>query len=251
MKFAVQLYSLRNCVDGNFPEVLKKVRKAGYDGVEFAGFYELKAQELKKILLDLGLESEGSHTGYSDLTERLDETIEYNQIIGTKNIIIPHYHYESLDDYKRVAEFCEKIGGKIHSAGMELLYHNHDFELKKQEDNQCGLEILKNHTQKENLSFELDIYWAQHVGLNPVEVMNQLGERCSIIHLKDMKDQETKQMTEVGTGIVDIKSVLDECVRRKFEWVAIEQDDIIIDPFDSIRISLEQARNLLSSLSKN
>ena len=49
MKFAVQLYSVRDHInDGkDMLEILGKVKEIGFDGVEFAGYFGLSAQELR------------------------------------------------------------------------------------------------------------------------------------------------------------------------------------------------------------
>jgi sugar phosphate isomerase/epimerase len=241
-KFAVQLYSLRNVINENFPSILEKVSKIGYDGVEFAGFHELQARELKNILTGLNLQSEGSHTSFDDLSTKFDEVIEYNQILNTNYIIIPHYQYETEEDYKKMAEFCQKTGEKVNAAGMKLLYHNHGFEFEKKFNGKSGLEILKDNTSNDTLSFQLDLYWAKYQGLDPVKLLESMKDRCATIHLKDMGNLETKKMTEVGTGIIDIKSILKATQALGIKWVTIEQDDIYIDPFESIKISLENAK---------
>lgn len=243
-KFAVQLYSLRNVINENFPSILEKVSKIGYDGVEFAGFHELQARELKNILTGLNLQSEGSHTSFDDLSTKFDEVIEFNQILNTKYIIIPHYQYVTEDDYKKMAEFCQKTGEKVNAAGMKLLYHNHGFEFEQTFNGKMGLDILKDNTTKEAFSFQLDLYWAKYQGLDPVQLMESMNNRCTTIHLKDMKNLQTKKMTEVGTGIVDVKSILKAAKALDLKWVTIEQDDIYIDPFESIKISLDNVKKI-------
>lgn len=56
MKFAVQLYSLREYIAENGLEsALKIVSDAGFEGVEFAGFYGMKAEEIAALLEKYGL----------------------------------------------------------------------------------------------------------------------------------------------------------------------------------------------------
>lgn len=51
------------------------------------------------------------------------------------------------------------------------------------------------------------------------------------IHLKDM--DENKKMTEVGNGIIDCPGLYNICA-----GVIIEQDEIYIDKFESIKSSI-------------
>ena len=53
MKFAVQLYSVRDHIEnGNdMLEILGKVKEIGFEGVEFAGYFGLSAEELRAMKL--------------------------------------------------------------------------------------------------------------------------------------------------------------------------------------------------------
>ena len=51
MKYGVQLYSLRKMIESNgLEEAIKTVAFAGYQGVEFAGFYGYSPNEIKSLL---------------------------------------------------------------------------------------------------------------------------------------------------------------------------------------------------------
>ena len=65
MKYAVQLYSLRDMVKcgDDFLKILEEVKKLGFDGVEFAGYHGLSAETIKAKLDELGLVPVGCHIG--------------------------------------------------------------------------------------------------------------------------------------------------------------------------------------------
>ena len=48
--FALQLWTLDNETSNDFPGTLKKVSEFGYTGVEFAGFKDVAAKDMKKYL---------------------------------------------------------------------------------------------------------------------------------------------------------------------------------------------------------
>src|SRR6476646_2788103 len=86
----LQLYSLREQCKQDRPGMLAAVSKIGYKGVEFAGYHGRTAKELRKMLDDNGLVACGTHTPYeSVLADKLSETIEFNQTIGNKFLIVP------------------------------------------------------------------------------------------------------------------------------------------------------------------
>src|SRR5438270_12463249 len=86
----LELYSLRVECKTDLPGMLAAVGKIGYKGVEFAGYHGRTAPELRKMLDDNGIVACGTHTPYeSVLEDKLKETIEFNQIIGNKFLIVP------------------------------------------------------------------------------------------------------------------------------------------------------------------
>jgi sugar phosphate isomerase/epimerase len=87
---ALQLYSLREELSKRFYEVLKEVADLGFDGVEFAGFYEKDSNELREALYRLGLGIAGVHIPIQAFSEsEIDKTISFNLALGNKHLIIP------------------------------------------------------------------------------------------------------------------------------------------------------------------
>ena len=88
---ALQLYSVRFDMAEDFYGTLKKVADMGYDGVEFAGFYGEKAEDVKKACDELGLVPISSHVVMTPLLiDELDAQIEYHKTLGCKYIVMPY-----------------------------------------------------------------------------------------------------------------------------------------------------------------
>ncbi len=88
--FGLQLYSVRTIAGKDVPGTLAAVAQMGYQGVEFAGYYGRKAQELRQMLDRNGLKCCGTHTALETLTgDALKHTVEFNQILGNKFLIVP------------------------------------------------------------------------------------------------------------------------------------------------------------------
>ncbi|MEF2247427.1 sugar phosphate isomerase/epimerase family protein [Paenibacillus sp. IITD108] len=245
LKVALQLYTLRDYDKEDFALKLKKVSEAGYDGVEFAGFENIPAEEMKGMLEKNNLTAMGSHTRIEELLDNPDEVIAYNQVIGTSYIVIPYYKMESMEDVQALLALVKRIGPQIKAAGMELLYHNHYHEFNNEFGDRPILEMLKEATTEEEFNFELDMFWTTHAGREPVQIMEQFGSRCKTVHLKDMVNKEDKEMTELGTGVLDLKGILAKAQASGYEWVVVEQDRIKIDGYESVKMSLENVKALL------
>ena len=240
-QIGLQLYSLRQQCGENLEQVLMKLAETGYDGVEFYSFYNFEANELKKLLDKYGLKSIGTHIGIEELKTGLDDLICYSTALGSKYVTLAYYNTEQQDGWLRLCEVLESAGEKLCEQGLSLLYHNHAHELIPDVHGERPLEIILKNTTPQNLSLEVDCYWVKHAGLDPVAYLqNNLG-RVRAVHLKDM-DKEERKTTEVGTGIINNAGLYQICAEAGFEWVIIEQDEIYIDPFASIKISLENVK---------
>ncbi|MFC7677661.1 sugar phosphate isomerase/epimerase family protein [Paenibacillus sp. GCM10028914] len=248
LKVALQLYTLRDYDQEDFAAKLRKVSEAGYDGVEFAGFANIAAEEMKVMLEKANLKAMGSHTPIDELLGNLDEVITYNQVIGSSYIVIPYYKIESMEDVHSLIAIVKEIGPKIKASGMDLLYHNHYHEFVNEFGDQPILEMLREATTEEEFNFEVDMFWTTHANREPVEVMNSFGSRCKTVHVKDMVNKEDKEMTEVGTGLLDLEGIIKKAKSSGYEWVVVEQDRIKIDGYDSVKISLDNVRAMLASV---
>ncbi|WP_062236100.1 sugar phosphate isomerase/epimerase family protein [Fictibacillus sp. FJAT-27399] len=229
----LQLYTIRELCEKDFIGTLRKVSEWGYEGAQFAGFYDLQAKQLKQALNEFGLKPAGSHTGLDQLKEdELKRQIEYSHEIGNDLLILAYLAEENrknLDDYKRVSETLNHAGHLLKSEGLKLGYHNHDFEFAKHGET-TGYDILLSETDPSLVSFELDCYWAAYSGYDPAEFMERLGERLVTLHMKDMAVKGTeKQSTILGTGELDLTTIVKKGNDLNVSWFVVEQEHFETD----------------------
>lgn len=128
----LQLYSVRDDCARNFPGTLKAVAKMGYETVEFAGYYNRTAEELRKILDDLGLKVAGTHIGLDKLLgDELAKTVEFNKDLGNKFLIVPWIPEErrnSKQAWLDTAKLFSEIAKKVKREGLRVRYHNYPWE---------------------------------------------------------------------------------------------------------------------------
>jgi sugar phosphate isomerase/epimerase len=237
-EFSIQLYTLRDLMKDDFAGVLGKVGNIGFTGVEFAGYGGYAAKELRKILDGSGLKSVGSHVQYDDITKEPDAVIEYNAILGSEWIVCPHARMESRDDALRVAESFGKPAERIAKAGMGFAYHNHHFEFAKSEGSFL-LDILLENTDNKLVFSELDMYWAAYAGVDPLEYLAKLGGRAKLLHVKQMKDFETKRCIDLGEGAIDFKKVLKAGAELGVLHYILEQEEFESDPLISAKNGID------------
>jgi sugar phosphate isomerase/epimerase len=244
----LQLYSIKELTEKDFIGTLKKVAEIGYDGVEFAGFFDTPAKELKKTLDDLYLAPCGSHTGIDLLQNEFNKVIEYNLEIENPYIVcpgLPTHMRDSADAYKRLADEFNEIGQRCKEHGIQFAYHNHDFEFEKF-NGEYGLDILLSNTQRDLVHMELDTFWVEYCGLRSIDFIKKYREQCSsLIHIKDLKSMDQKISTEIGKGIMNFKEIIQLGKEIGIKWYIVEQEEFEIPQLESIQQSLEYMRSIL------
>lgn len=182
-RIGLELYSVRNECKADFHGTIEKVAKIGYAGVEFAGYWGLSAKEVRKMIDDNGLITCGTHTGFADLQpDKIDATIEFNQIIGNKFVICPYMTGKTRAEWLAHAKMFNELSDKLAPLGMSIGYHahKHDFELI---EGQSAWDTFFQNTKKEVIC-QLDTSNCRDGGQDPVEVLHRYPGRIRSIHIK-------------------------------------------------------------------
>ncbi|MGM0924296.1 MAG: sugar phosphate isomerase/epimerase family protein [Bacillota bacterium] len=249
---ALQMFTLREESSKDFTGTLKKVAELGYEGVEFAGYYDLSTPELKAVIDDLGLRAAASHVPLIDLEADLTAVIDNQHRLGSNKIVCPYLPPErrTEEDYRELIRLLNQFGKTCSEEGITLCYHNHDFELNKLSDGRTALETIFEETNPEWVKAEFDIYWLTKAGQNPLDWMKRYTNRTPLIHLKDMTNDEKQFFAELGTGRIDIESVIKKGDEAKVEWWVVEQDRSNLTPLKSIEISMNYLKKQLPHLAQ-
>jgi len=233
-EFSLQLYSLRFEADKGFEALLGEVAKVGYTGVEFAGYGGLDAAAMKKLLAANKLKAVGTHVGIQRLNEALDEELAFNREIGTEYIVVPYYKMETESDVRMAAEnFC-KLAPKIKAAGFGFAYHNHAHEFKKPEGRYL-MDVLCELVPADLMDMELDIYWAAFADADYLTWMKGKGGRVKLLHIKQIKDYESKKCVDLDEGIIDFSEIIKEGQKIGVRHYILEQEEFEVSPYVSIK----------------
>ena len=127
-------------------------------------------------------------------------------------------------------------GERCKKSGIQLCYHNHDFEFIKQDD-QYPYDILMS-SDKDLVKMEMDIYWIKKAGQDPIELFKKHPGRYPLWHVKDMDHTPQQSFTEVGNGIIDFKQIFKYKREAGMKYFFVEQDKCEGSPFDSIAKSI-------------
>jgi len=247
-KIGAQLYTVRDFTKTpqDIAQTLKRVREIGYEAVQISAFGAIDTKELRKILDSEGLYACSTHIGYDRVVKDTAKLIEEHKILGVPHVVCPWLPEElrNPDGYKKVAAELTKAGEVLAKEKIVLSYHNHGFEFEKYGD-KLGIEILMGESDPRYLKMELDTYWVQYGGADPAQWCLKFKGRLPLLHCKDMAIKNNQPITaEVGEGNLNWKAIFDACKKAGTEWYLVEQDVCQRDPFESLRISLENMRKM-------
>lgn len=248
-KIALQMYTVRN--EGTLEQQLALAHKAGFSHVELVGDHGVSADKMKTLLAKNDLTAVAAHVQLDALEQHYDQTVKFNKAVGNRMVIVPWVAPENRPDSKadwiQYAHRLDSIGKKLRNDGMQLGFHNHNFEMKKY-DGETALEIIFDNTQKENLQLELDAAWASRGGQDPARLLNKYPGRVYAIHAKDnasigVRDDEMN-FAPLGEGILDWKTILPAATASGVKWFIVEHDK----PKDAQSIITTSHENLRSAL---
>jgi sugar phosphate isomerase/epimerase len=246
------LYTLRDTLAGDPRGVLRTVADLGYQYIEAAGyrdgkFYGMAPAEFKSYLDEIGLTPMSTHHG--DVTlDNADEMIAAAKAAGFQYFVIPippmgHFKVDSSTGemgmsgtVQEVSDIINAIAEKCAAAGVKCLYHNHDFEFKKNAKGIVPIDYFIENSNPEHLNFQMDLYWVTKAGADPVAYFEQAPGRFKSWHVKDMDEQG--RFAPVGEGTIDFARILQHKDRSGMEFYLVEQDQTFNHPpLEAIRIS--------------
>ncbi len=264
-----QLYSARDEAQADLPGVLRQLKAMGYDGVEFAGFYGHTAEEVAAMLEETGLKAVSSHVPFADIRKDPEAVIADHKAIGTPYIAVPYLAGEDRPGTPGFAGTIRDVrafGEKCRAEGIQLLYHNHDFEFVTV-SGMYGLDFLYDAIEADVLATELDVCWVKYAGVDPAEYIRKYAGRCPVVHLKDYvgvkesdknpyaligdeeseKNQDTTsfEFRPVGHGCQKVEEVVEAGIASGAKWFIVEQDASVgRTPLEAAQMSMDTLKKI-------
>ena len=264
---AIQVYSVRDDAAKNLYATLKEIKKMGYDGVEFAGLYGHTPEEVRDMCADIGLVPLSAHVPYLDMIADPEGVLGQYATIGCKFVAVPYLSEEyrpGTEKFPEVIKNVEMLGGVAKKLGMQLLYHNHDFEFVTI-DGKYALDMLYEQTTPDILQTELDVCWVNVGGEDPASYIRKYAGRSPVVHLKDFYGEKSDDMYEligidkkapkrpsnfelrpVGSGVQDFPGIIKAAEKAGTEWLIVEQDNpsMGLTPIECAKKSREYLKSI-------
>ena len=253
--FGVQLYTVREFLGSDANLTLRALADIGYREVELVDPHH---DRLVPLVRDAGLRPVSVHVERSALSSddgTVERKFEAIRRLGLTHVVLawllPHERGEGLEFWQRFAHWMNAVGERAAYAGLTLGYHNHAFEFRPMESTPVVsvFDVLVNEFDPQFVGFELDVFWTEMAGLDPVEMLRRLSGRVPLMHLKDMDVRAAREFderkvsesafAEVGSGTLDVPAILDAARDAGVRHIFVEQDHTPGDPLVSLRRSHE------------
>ncbi len=235
----------------DFALSMEKLAAIGYRAVQVSGVPHdtVSPEFIRKVCSDNGLTVCATHEPAKMILEEPDKVVERLQRIGCQHTAFPYPAGVDLrvtEEREALIQGLENSGQVLHKAGLTLSYHNHAAELLRVGQTTV-LDLIFKGTAPEALQAEIDVYWIQIGGGNPVEWCEALPNRLPLLHLKDAGVYQFNEptMTEIGSGNLNFKAVVAAARAAGCQWYIVEQDRCPGDPFESLKISFDYIKENL------
>ena len=233
---ALQLYTLRADTARDFAGTLAQVAATGYLGVETASFAGATVPAAAHLFKELGLTVCAAHLPLP-LGENQSQVLETMAALDCRNLVCasqPRQEFQTVDGIQRVCDTLNAASAVAQAHGLRLGYHNHWWEF------QTVAGRLAHARLRDGLApavfFEIDTYWTQTAGVDPAQVLYELGPRAALLHLKDGPAVPGQPMLALGEGVMDIPALL-QANAGQAEWLIVELDECATDMLVAVQRS--------------
>ncbi len=235
----LQLYSLRDILNKNVGLGLQYARNFGFREVELAGTYGVPPRQFRAMLDRFDLRPVSAIEDYSMFEQHIDQVIAEAKALGVRYVGtagIPHQGTLTEAEVEGAAAVFNRAGEALAKAGLTFFYHPHGFEFVPH-GNGTLFDVLMAETKPEWVSYEMDIFWIVHPGLDPVKLLAKYPNRWVLMHLKDMRQgtktglvnetEDVRNDVPIGSGQIDMPAVLREAQRIGVKHYFIEDESPI------------------------
>lgn len=251
-----QMFTLREfcATPADIAKSCQRVAEMGYGGIQAsaAGFNDIEAPELRKILDDCGLACMATHRGLDSLKDTA-AAVDYHKALDCRYVAIGGFGFggdKTPADWEAFCREFNEIADALAEHDLHLGYHNHSHELAPLTDQpprqgdprpyDIMIERFGGHVW-----FEVDTYWLAHGGADPADWLRHLGKTAGgvpCVHFKDLSidGKREHRMVEVGSGNLNWPAILEACREIGVKYYLVERDRGEMDPFESLEVSFKQ-----------
>ena len=234
MTAALQLYSMRNCVDQI--DLLAQLRSLGISTVEGYGGVYGDPSAYREAMDANGISMPSGHMGLDDIKGDFEATMRIVQTLGIKRVFAPYLEEkdrpDTAEDWAAFGQRLNAAGQKYADRGITFGWHNHDFEFVALADGTKPMDVLLDVAP--DIAWEADLAWIVRGGCDPIEYIQRYADRLSAIHVKDIAATGTNLdedgWSDLGAGTMDWAALLQACRAASGDLIYALEHDKPSDP---------------------
>ncbi len=234
-RIGAQLYTVRNScqTEPDFAATVKRLHEIGYKVIQISGIGDFAPEFVRDICETYGMTVACVHWDLGDFENRPDYVVHYQKTINCHIAGLGYIPPENRKNFEDIRALVEKLNGfydRMAEDGIVFAHHNHAFEFARY-DGICGMAYMQEHGK---FDFILDVYWLAYAGIEPAGYIKKLGDRCRILHYKDLcvTNMNAVKYAPVGSGNLDWDAII--AASDKAEFALVEQDECDEPPIDCL-----------------
>jgi sugar phosphate isomerase/epimerase len=226
---------------------LASLAEIGFEGVEFADYFDRSARELRGLLDENGLRCCGTHILLDDmLGDKLQETVEFNQELGNQYLIVrwlDENRRDSKESFAVTIDLFNEVADNLEPYGMRVGYHNHDYIFES--FNGKSLWNTLGDETRSSVVLQLDTGNAAMVGVDVYELLERNVGRAVTIHMKPYSAGNPDAF--IGEDDLDWKRIIELCkTKAGTDWYIVEYEKEAYPPLQALKSNLEKFKVFLS-----
>ncbi len=207
-------------------------------GYGWNNLVSMKAADVKKTIEAAGLRCVSCHYQFQELKQNLDDRIAYAKELGLTQMILSTFglpNAATMSDWAKAAGELNKIGERTRKAGIQLGFHNHNFEFREIDGVLIYDRLMTEFDPKLiKMQFQVAVI---SLGYKAATYLREYPGRFISLHLADYAPAEKKQVA-VGKGAVDWKDLFKAAKKGGIKNYFVEVD------LDALKQSIPYLRAL-------
>lgn len=233
-------------LEGDWKTVLRETVKYGYSEIEIGRFLGESAKSFLKYCSEIGIKPVAGGAVFSKNMDEVNNSLDKLNALELNYAVI-YWPWLAggpfkLEDCKTTVEMLNRIGEACKKRGLILCWHNHNKEFIAMEEG-LPFDYLMNHTDKNLVKCEMDIYWVQKGGADPVQTLRRYKDRFCILHVKDMAAGAEQDFACPGSGIINFPSVFSEAADQGIKHYFVERDSVV-NGLECLKTSADYLKNI-------
>ena len=211
LPIGVQTWIVRDALQKDFTGTLTMLAESGFRAIEmcsppgygWTSLASMTAAQMRQTIEAVGLHCESCHYQFRELKQNLDDRIAFAKELGLTQMVVSTLalpNTVTMGDWLAAAGELNTIGEKTRKAGIQLGFHNHDFEFREI-DGALVYDKLMGALDPALVKMQFQV-GVISLGYKAVTFLRKYPGRFISLHLADYAPAEKKQVA-MGQGAVN------------------------------------------------